>query len=167
MISTGFMIFKSMQNLTCNILLSCRHFASSHGHENSTSMQFSYWARCTANSLVFWFCGQWLFCSNSRRDCASPCPPAHILPGFHSPVTACKYGLRAGFPLREMLHRQWDLGAAIVTACLIRVGPWNVIAVTSRPWEPHAQTPGDTRHYHTLDVKTCLRGSFANTMLQS
>ncbi len=63
--------------------------------------------------------------------------------------------------LRQMLHRQWDLCAAIAMATLIRVGPWNIIAVTSLPWEPHAQTPAATSRYHSLDVQTCLRASFA------
>ena len=74
-------------------------------------------------------CLQRLFCSNSRRACASPYPPAHILPG----CTACKY------VLRPMLHRQWDFCAAIATASLIRVDPWNAIAVTSLHWKPHAK----------------------------
>ncbi len=61
------------------------------------------------------FCLQRLFCGNSRRACASPYPPAHILPG----CTAYKY------VLRPMLRRQWDLCAAIATASFIHVGPWS------------------------------------------
>ncbi len=62
-----------------------------------------------------------------------------------------------------MLHSKWDLCAAIAMASLIRVGPgpWNVIAVTSLPWEPHAQTLAATSHYHSLDVRTCQWLSFA------
>ncbi len=36
----------------------------------------------------------------------------------------------------QMLHRQWDLCAAIATASLIRVGPWNVIAIHHFPGNP-------------------------------
>ena len=61
-------------------------------------------------------------------------PPALTWPGFPG-CTACKRVLRPEVQLRQMLHRQWDLCATIAMASLIRVGPWNVIAITSPPWE--------------------------------
>ena len=57
---------------------------------------------------------------------------------------------------------QWDLRAGNATTYSIRVGPWNVIAVTSLPSGPHAQTPAATNQYRSLDVQARLLESFAN-----
>jgi hypothetical protein len=49
-----------------------------------------------------------------------------------------------------MLHRQWDLCAAIAMASLIRRS-MECHCRTSLPWELYAQTPAATSHYHLLD----------------
>ena len=51
------------------------------------------------------------------------------------------------------------------TRSLVRVVPWTVIANTPQKLEPPVQIPGASSPYRSLDVQTCLLGSFANTML--
>ncbi len=108
---------------------------SPHGHDTSTSMQLSSRARCTATSVVCRFFLQRLFCTNSRRACASPCPSAHILPG----CTACKYVLRAfgqGSSYGKCCTGSGIYVLPLRWCLLIRVSPWKVMAITSLPGNP-------------------------------
>ncbi len=85
------MVFKLMQKLTCSILHAWTHgdtvrHSARPWYLNIHAIEFSSEMHCYFSRLLDL---QRLFCSISRRACASPCPPAHILPG----CIACKYVL--------------------------------------------------------------------------